>query len=52
MKYEDIAETTKFKELLALISEEERSGLEEAIRVMVTEFDEKVLKPLESLKKP
>jgi mRNA-degrading endonuclease RelE of RelBE toxin-antitoxin system len=51
MNYEDIANTPKFKELLKEIPEEERQKVEEAIRSMVDDFNQKVIKPLEVISK-
>jgi hypothetical protein len=47
MKYEEIANNKKFQELLALVPEQDRSVVEEALKTMVSDFNEKVLKPLE-----
>lgn len=51
MNYEDIANTPKFKKLLEDIPKEEREKVEEAIRSMVADFNEKVIKPLEVISK-
>jgi hypothetical protein len=49
MNYEDISKNPKFQELLQQIPEGERSRVEEAIRSMVKDFNEKVIRPLESI---
>ena len=46
MNYEDISETKKFKELLEQIPETERAKVEEAIRLMVKDFNSQVIQPL------
>lgn len=51
MRYEDISNTKKFKELMELIPEAERPKVEEAIRAMVKDFEEKVIRPLGTLVK-
>jgi hypothetical protein len=51
MRYEDIAGTKKFKDLLEQIPESERPKVEEAIRAMVKDFEEKVIRPLGQLVK-
>jgi mRNA-degrading endonuclease RelE of RelBE toxin-antitoxin system len=51
MTYEEIANTPKFKQLLEDIPEEERAKVQEAIRSMVEDFNQKVIKPLESILK-
>jgi mRNA-degrading endonuclease RelE of RelBE toxin-antitoxin system len=51
MNYEELANTPKFKKLLEDIPEEERQKVEEAIRLMVEDFNQKVIKPLEVISK-
>jgi len=51
VKYEEIVKTEKFQALLKEIPEGERQALEAAIRKMATDFEEKVLRPIESLLK-
>lgn len=51
MNYEEIAKTEKFRTLLEQLPEEERVKVEEVIKKMAAEFNEKVLVPLEKLVK-
>lgn len=51
MRYEDIIKTEKYQALLKEIPEEERPAVEEAIRKMAKDFEEKVLGPLEAFLK-
>lgn len=51
MRYEDIIKTEKYQALLKEIPEEERMVVEEAIKKIVKNFEDKVLWPLEQFLK-
>ena len=51
MKYENIIKTEKYQALLKEIPEEERPAIEEAIKKMAKDFEDKVLMPLEQFLK-
>lgn len=48
MKYEDIIKTEKYQAILLEIPEEDRGAVEDAIRGIAKDFEEKVLIPLET----
>lgn len=49
MNYEDISKTKKFQDLLEQIPEDQRAKIEEAIRLMVKDFNEQVIRPLAAI---
>lgn len=49
MKYEELVQTEKYQALLKEIPEAERPAVEEAIRKMAKDFEDKILLPLAAL---
>jgi hypothetical protein len=51
MNLKEILENPQFSELLASIPEKEREKVVSSIEELITEFNDKILKPLERAKK-
>lgn len=51
MNYEEISKTKQFQELLEQIPNLEREKIKQAIRSMVEDFNNKVIRPLENIVK-
>jgi len=49
MNYEDLLKQQKFQEILDRIPENEREDVQKAIRALVEDFNDKILKPLASV---
>ena len=49
MNYKELSETKKFQELLKQIPPEDRERVEEALKVMVEDFEKNVIGPLQAI---